>query len=149
MDFLVSKFMNIKNNLYYFLNFQIVQPKSEYINGRVVGGVQTQPYSYPFICSLQRVVSATSQWHTCGSSIISPNWLLSAAHCVTLGPDAYEVWCGRWNFALNETNREQVRQIDIIRYHESFSFETLNHWDVAVVSAFTYMITNIFIVFSL
>lgn len=48
------------------------------MDSRVVGGVDALPNQIPYIASLRRRVNGN---HFCGSSIIKPRWVLSAAHC--------------------------------------------------------------------
>lgn len=43
----------------------------------VVGGTEATPYSYPFIASL-----AAAGKHRCGATLISPDVILTAAHCI-------------------------------------------------------------------
>lgn len=53
-------------------------------NGRVVGGSDATPNSAPWIVSLQWGTVRPS--HFCGGSIISENWVVSAAHCTVAYP---------------------------------------------------------------
>lgn len=44
---------------------------------RVVNGEEARPYSWPWQVSLE------SFFPTCGGTLIAPNWVLTAAHCIT------------------------------------------------------------------
>ncbi|XP_074061048.1 serine protease 57-like [Macrotis lagotis] len=44
--------------------------------GRIVGGQEAKPHSYPFAVSIQHEGE-----HFCGGSLIRPQWVLTAAHC--------------------------------------------------------------------
>lgn len=46
-------------------------------NTRVVGGKPSQPGAWPWVVSIYR----NGIFH-CGGAIISPSWILTAAHCV-------------------------------------------------------------------
>lgn len=50
-------------------------------SGRVVGGVDANVGQFPHQVSLQRQDGS----HTCGGSIISSTFILTAAHCVVVG----------------------------------------------------------------
>ncbi|XP_049861895.1 trypsin delta-like [Schistocerca gregaria] len=47
------------------------------LDGRIVGGEAVDISQYPWQLSLQKLGS-----HSCGASIISSNWVLTAAHCL-------------------------------------------------------------------
>ena len=44
---------------------------------RVVNGKDATPHSWPWMVSLRR-----NGRHICGGSLIKPNWVITAAHCV-------------------------------------------------------------------
>ncbi|EAT42902.1 AAEL005594-PA [Aedes aegypti] len=58
---------------YYGLKEPISRPP---VNGRIVGGVDADIENFPYQLSLRRSGS-----HSCGASVISDRWALSAAHC--------------------------------------------------------------------
>nr|XP_027215272.1 chymotrypsin-like protease CTRL-1 [Penaeus vannamei] len=51
---------------------------------RIVGGVETEVNEYPWMVSL---VDGSGYYHFCGGSIISSQWVVTAAHCA-VGPCA-------------------------------------------------------------
>lgn len=58
----------------------------------MVGGDDAAPHSWPWQISLS--VRGTN--HICGGSLIKPNWVITAAHCVSgnLRPSSYTVVVG-------------------------------------------------------
>uniref|UniRef100_A0A8D2NYR5 Peptidase S1 domain-containing protein n=1 Tax=Zosterops lateralis melanops TaxID=1220523 RepID=A0A8D2NYR5_ZOSLA len=54
------------------------------LNSRVVGGEDAVAHSWPWQISLQ--YSRSGSWsHTCGGTLIAPQWVLTAAHCIRWG----------------------------------------------------------------
>jgi secreted trypsin-like serine protease len=80
----------------------------------IVGGTEATPYNYPFIASL-----STAGKHRCGATLIAPDVILTAAHCVIVegstatGSDSSggEVQLGRHNLSdTSETYESFVWQ---------------------------------------
>ncbi|XP_035238445.1 elastase 2 like [Anguilla anguilla] len=71
---------------------------------RVVGGVDAIPNSWPWQISLQ-YTSNGNWYHTCGGTLISSDWVLTAAHCIS-SSKTYRVELGKHN--LKETEAASV-----------------------------------------
>lgn len=86
--------------------------KFGFIDGRIVGGQDAEPHSAPWIISMQWGVAGFTT-HLCGGSIIRPNWVVSAAHCLDAVPGfgSWLVIAGRHNIAISEET-EQSRSVE-------------------------------------
>ncbi|KAM6155886.1 polyserase-2 [Rhynchocyon petersi] len=87
---------------------------------RVVGGSDSRPRAWPWQVSLQQ-----NDTYGCGGTLITPSWVLSAAHCFvengTLEP--VSEWSAQMGLhALNgPTDGVQVRRVDAILLHDNYS----------------------------
>lgn len=93
----------------------------------IVGGEAAGPKDFPFIASLHS--NANSQSHFCGASLIKPNWVLTAAHCVRGGRIA-KVHVGISN-QKNLAAGESFTVAQIVA-HPSYSSGTMDY-DYALV----------------
>uniref|UniRef100_A0A3B4AQP6 pancreatic elastase II n=1 Tax=Periophthalmus magnuspinnatus TaxID=409849 RepID=A0A3B4AQP6_9GOBI len=60
---------------------------------RVVGGNDARKHSWPWQVSLQYSAPSGNWYHTCGGTLISDQWVLTAAHCI--GEKKYRVYLGK------------------------------------------------------
>uniref|UniRef100_A0A8C8VLL1 pancreatic elastase II n=1 Tax=Pelusios castaneus TaxID=367368 RepID=A0A8C8VLL1_9SAUR len=106
-------------------------PVYQPVLSRVVGGEDARPYSWPWQVSLQ--ASSTSGWyHTCGGSLIAPNWVMTAAHCISSSRN-YRVLLGKYNLKLTESGSLTVAAEKII-VHELWDPSRLaNGNDIALI----------------
>ncbi|XP_075462192.1 chymotrypsin-C-like [Ascaphus truei] len=96
---------------------------------RVVGGEDVNPNSWPWQISLQ--YSASSGWgHTCGGTLIAPNWVLTAAHCISSGR-IYRVVLGKHNLKEEEAGSVIISPEKIIVHENWNSFLIVN--DIALI----------------
>jgi len=91
---------------------------------KIVGGVEASMGEFPYIVSLQD----NYYGHFCGGSLIRPNWVLTAGHCVAGG--ITKVVIGLHN--LNDTrNAEIIKPKRVIR-HPKYD-ENTTDFDYALV----------------
>ncbi|XP_073325539.1 chymotrypsin-C-like [Pagrus major] len=85
---------------------------------RVVGGVDVNPHSWPWQISLQ--YNREGEWrHTCGGTLISNQWVLTAAHCISSGRE-YRVAMGKQNLVQTEESAVFMGPANII-VHEKWN----------------------------
>ncbi|KAK9391959.1 proproteinase E-like [Crotalus adamanteus] len=62
-----------------------IPPTPPVRTGRVVNGEEAIPHSWPWQVSLQYQSGDYFYYHTCGGSLIHPNWVMTAGHCILTG----------------------------------------------------------------
>uniref|UniRef100_A0A670ZW93 Peptidase S1 domain-containing protein n=1 Tax=Pseudonaja textilis TaxID=8673 RepID=A0A670ZW93_PSETE len=75
-------------------------------HSRVVNGEDTVPYSWPWQVSLQYEQNGAFH-HTCGGSLIAPDWVMTAAHCISRSR-RYKVVLGEYNLKVKEAPEQHV-----------------------------------------
>lgn len=98
------------------------------LDGRIVGGEDANIEDYPYQVSFEYLTS-----HICGASIISENWVVTAAHCVD------DVPASLVRFRAGSSNRESggtVHPASEIIANPKYDFYTID-FDVAVVRVST------------
>ncbi|XP_036097762.1 neutrophil elastase [Molossus molossus] len=76
---------------------------------KIVGGRQAQPHAWPFMVSLQQ-----RGRHFCGGTLVAPNFVMSAAHCVNgRNFQSVQVVLGAHNLRKREPTRQlfSVQQV--------------------------------------
>ncbi|XP_062951927.1 ovochymase-2 [Cynocephalus volans] len=107
-----------------------VRPRNYFnIFSRIVGGSQVEKGSYPWQVSLKQ-----RQKHICGGTIISPRWVITAAHCVAsrnIGP-TLNVTAGEHDLSQTEP-REQTLTVETVIIHPHFSTKKPMDYDIALL----------------
>ncbi|KAL4646046.1 elastase 3 precursor-like [Arapaima gigas] len=85
---------------------------------KVVGGEDARPHSWPWQISLQ--YSKNGNWyHTCGGTLISNEWVLTAAHCIN-SRNTYRVVLGKQNLKEVESGSEAIAASKLV-VHEKWN----------------------------
>ncbi|XP_076026631.1 plasminogen [Genypterus blacodes] len=81
--------------------------------GRIVGGCVSKPHSWPWQISLR----TSSGIHFCGGTLIHPQWVLTAAHCLERSPraSAYKVLLGVHTERANEVSKQEKRLDKLVK----------------------------------
>lgn len=96
---------------------------------RIIGGQDAAPNSAPFMVSLQLNRNGIYA-HLCGATIVSPAWVVSAAHCAAEN-EHYRVIAGQKDFGT-PSSTTQMRQVTRVVVHENFD-HTLGHFQHDIV----------------
>ncbi|KAM9709820.1 transmembrane protease serine 3 [Menidia menidia] len=95
-------------------------------NTRVVGGNISKPGQFPWQVSLH-----FRSEHLCGGSILTPSWILTAAHCV-YGFENSSLWTAHVGLTEQLLHGAQSLAVSSIRYHARYRPKGLDY-DIALM----------------
>ncbi|XP_008218019.2 serine protease snake-like [Nasonia vitripennis] len=100
----------------------------------VVGGSVAEPKEYPHMVALGRTVDTSTTEYFCGGSLISDQWILTAAHCTTDArglPNVALIGSANLN-KINELNTGKLMSIESIKPHPDYNSSQL-YADIALI----------------
>ncbi|XP_040835658.1 chymotrypsin-like elastase family member 3B [Ochotona curzoniae] len=102
-------------------------------SSRVVNGEDAEPYSWPWQVSLQYEYSG-GWFHTCGGTLISADWVITAAHCYS-SDRTYRVVLGEYDRSVTEGPEQEIliNPEDFIVHPLYFSICTPCGNDIALI----------------
>ncbi|XP_056157167.1 prothrombin [Lampris incognitus] len=110
---------------------------ASYIAGRIVGGDSAQVASSPWQVMLYK---RSPQELLCGASLISDEWVLTAAHCILYPPWQKNfttadivVRLGKHNRARFEKHTEKIVPLDKIIVHPKYNWKVNLNRDIALL----------------
>ncbi|XP_043823668.1 acrosin-like [Dromiciops gliroides] len=109
--------------------------KIKSVNSRILGGKDTQPGAWPWMVSMQLITHSGQRSHVCGGSLLSPTWVLTAAHCfkgISQWRLVVGAWEVQWAAAATLSPLVQERKVVHIMLHEQYNTWTETN-DIALV----------------
>ncbi|XP_066433115.1 serine protease 27-like [Eleutherodactylus coqui] len=105
---------------------------SPQVTERIVGGTDALHGEWPWQVSVLYYNT-----HICGGSLITSQWVLSAAHCFTSDSNIknYEILLGAYKLQDRNSN-EVLRGLEILLIHPQYS-PTADKWDIALLKLST------------
>ncbi|XP_047232670.1 chymotrypsin-like elastase family member 2A [Girardinichthys multiradiatus] len=104
------------------------RPTKPPIISKVIGGDDVRQNSWPWQVSLQ-YKSGSAFYHTCGGTLISDLWVITAAHCI--GSRTYRVYLGKHDLTTNEAGSTAISPQKIIVHPNWDSYNIRN--DIALI----------------
>ncbi|XP_040517599.1 trypsin I-P1-like [Gallus gallus] len=100
-----------------FVGVAVAFPIRDEDDDKIVGGYSCARSAAPY------QVSLNSGCHFCGGSLISSQWVLSAAHCYK---SSIQVKLGEYNLAAQDGSEQTISSSKVIR-HSGYNANTLNN----------------------
>ncbi|KAJ9575981.1 hypothetical protein L9F63_007081, partial [Diploptera punctata] len=108
---------------------------------RIIGGNPTEITKHPYQISLERYAN-----HSCGGSIISPDYVVTAGHCVVLKlPSPDKIDPSELQVRAGSSYREKdgsVHQVSNTILHPEFKMDSVLHNDIALIKVSTPFVYN-------
>ncbi|KAI3387680.1 hypothetical protein SNEBB_005283 [Seison nebaliae] len=95
-------------------------------NQRIVGGIESDPYSWPWSISFERWQS-----HICGGALYNKRWIVTAGHCVGSSESSYSVVIGLHDKTKHGSQTKRLKVEKVVR-HPNYNSITLAN-DIALV----------------
>ncbi|XP_054715095.1 trypsin-1-like [Uloborus diversus] len=114
------------------------------LEDKIVGGRKAVQGEFPWQASLQRRYPS-GFYHICGATLVTSEWLVTAAHCITLSSvKMYRVLMGSNNLTTLNGSLKSLHFVKTIVIKQGFDPETF-HNDIALLQIFPKAATSDFI----
>ncbi|XP_077490505.1 neurotrypsin-like [Amblyomma americanum] len=126
-------FQHASRNRIHFHNSNSNRPQWRRITGRIVDGIPAHYGAHPWLVDVRLRDISGQTMHWCGGTILSPDFILSAAHCFKFSPNVSQLVVRVGQYKLYAPDPYELEfQVEALRLHESFNPDTFYN-DICVL----------------
>jgi trypsin len=109
----------------------IFSVSAEEEDARIVGGTAVSSGTYPWFTALRLYSSGSESFYGCGGSLVSPEYVLTAAHCISddyINSGAVRVGAFTYPFSSSQNGQNvEFFTVKKVTVHPNYSTSTLNN----------------------
>ncbi|XP_070386371.1 neurotrypsin-like, partial [Dermacentor albipictus] len=114
-----------RNNRIMLRNFNSARSQRRRISGRIVDGIPAHYGAHPWLVDVRLRDLSGETLHWCGGTILTPDFVLTAAHCFKFSPNVSQLVVRVGQYKLYAPDPYELEfQVEAMRVHKDFNPDT-------------------------